>query len=137
MVALASPPAPQTPHAPQVPRLTAFKHEVDTGPDKFGELRRSDALIGDAPALRERMQEDGYLFLPGLLDREEVQAARQSIMAMLAEEGVLEPGTPPEEGIAAREPVRGVGVRNDLVRRSIPLQRLLYAGRMMAFYQQF
>src|SRR5438094_121223 len=137
MVALAPPPAPHALHTPQVPRLTALKHEVDTSPGKFGELRRSDGLIGDAPALRERMQEDGYLFLPGLLDREEVQAARRSIMAMLAEEEILEPGTPPEEGIAAREPARGVGVRNDLARRSPALQRLLYAGKMMAFYRRF
>ena len=137
MVALAPPPTPPAPAAPQVPRLTALKHEVDTSPEKFGALRRSDGLIGDAPALRERMAEDGYLFLPGLLDREEVQAARRSIMAMLAEEGILEPGTPPEEGIAARGPVRGVGVRDDLARRSLPLQRLLYAGRMIAFYRDF
>jgi len=120
-----------------LPRLTALKHEVETTPDKFGELRRSDDLIGDVGALRERMEEDGYLFLPGLLDRDEVRAARCSIMELLAEEGLLEPGTPPEEGIAAREPrPAGLGVRNDLARRSAELQRLLYAGRMMAFYRE-
>jgi ectoine hydroxylase-related dioxygenase (phytanoyl-CoA dioxygenase family) len=119
-----------------LPRLTALKHEVDTSPQKFGELRRSDHLIGNTPALRERMEEDGYLFLPGLLDRDEVIGARHSIMEMLAEEGLLEPGTPVDDGIAARQPAPGkAGVRNDLARRSAALQRLLYAGRMMAFYR--
>ena len=121
-----------------LPRLTALKHEVDTRPQAFGELPRSDHLIANVPALRARMQDDGYLFLPGLLDREEVRAARRSIMAMLADEGLLEPGTPPEEGIAARQPPAGaLGVRNDLARRSLELQRLLYARRMMAFYRDF
>jgi hypothetical protein len=121
-----------------LPRLTALKHEVDTSADKFGELRRSDHLIGNAAALQARLQEDGYLFLPGLLDRDEVRGARKSIMDMLADEGLLEPGTPPEDGLAAREPqTRGLGVRNDLARRSAALQQVLYAGRMMAFYRQF
>jgi hypothetical protein len=121
-----------------LPRLTALKHEVDTSPERFGELRRSDDLLGDVPALRARMEEDGYLFLPGLLDREEARGARRSVMELLAAEGLLEPGTPPEEGVAASEPPsRGLGVRNDLARRSNELQRLLYAGRMMAFYREF
>ncbi|MBI3973037.1 MAG: phytanoyl-CoA dioxygenase family protein [Chloroflexi bacterium] len=121
-----------------LPRLTALKYEVDTSLDAFGELRRSDHLIGNAPALRERMEEDGYIFLPGLLDREAVRGARRSIMEMLADEGLLEPGTSSEDGIAAREPrTKGLGVRNDLAKRSAELQRLLYAGRMMAFYRHF
>ncbi|MGH2350453.1 MAG: phytanoyl-CoA dioxygenase family protein, partial [Chloroflexota bacterium] len=120
------------------PRLTTLKHEVDTSPEKFGELRRSDDLIGNVAALRERMAADGYLFLPGLLNREEVRAARYDIMARLAEEGHLEPGTPPEDGIAAQDPpAKGMGVRNDLARRSNELQRVLYAGRMTAFYRDF
>jgi hypothetical protein len=124
--------------AAAVPRLTAMTHEVDTRPERFGELRRSPRLLGDVAALRERLAEDGYLFLPGLLDRGEVLAARRSVMAMLAEEGVLEPGTPPEAGIAARAPsAQGPGVRNDLAGRSPELQRVLYGGRMMAFYRAF
>ena len=120
------------------PRLTSLKHEVDTSPERFGELRRSHHLLGDPAALRGRMEEDGYLFLPGLLDREEVVAARRSVMAMLAEEGILEPGTPPGEGIAAREPTgKGTGVRNDLARKSREVQRVLYGGRMMAYYREF
>jgi Phytanoyl-CoA dioxygenase (PhyH) len=120
-----------------VPRLTALTHEVDTSPERFGELRRSPHLLGGVAALRERMAEDGYLFLLGLLDRGEVLAARRSVMAMLADEGLLEPGTPPEEGVAAREPPgKGLGVRNDLARRSAELQRVLYGGRMMAFYRE-
>lgn len=34
-----------------------------------GELADSAGLMGDPPALRARLQEDGYLFLKGVLSR--------------------------------------------------------------------
>ena len=39
---------------------------------ELGELRDSRDLLGDVPALRARMQEDGYLLLRGLIDRDKV-----------------------------------------------------------------
>ena len=33
-------------------KLTSHGHEIDTSPAKFGTLRDSGALVGDAPALR-------------------------------------------------------------------------------------
>ena len=37
--------------------------------DAFGWLRASDDVAEDPAALRERLTQDGYLFVPGLLDR--------------------------------------------------------------------
>ena len=73
--------------------LTSLGQELDTSPEAFGELRRSDELAHDMQALRDRMAEDG-----GLGD---------------------------------------VGNRNALVRANGPLMRLLYGGRMLAFYERF
>jgi hypothetical protein len=59
--------------------LTSFGHALDLSPQSFGELRRSNDIAHDATQLRARMAEDGYLYLPGLLDVEEVLAARREI----------------------------------------------------------
>ncbi|KAK2595611.1 hypothetical protein QQS21_006658 [Conoideocrella luteorostrata] len=49
--------------------------------------------------LRERYAADGYLFLKGLLPREDVLAAREAYFTKMAPSGVLKPGTAPVEGI--------------------------------------
>ena len=57
-----------------------------------GELRDSAALIDDPAALRRRLQEDGYLFLRGVLDRDTVLAARREVLARLEAVGEIAPG---------------------------------------------
>lgn len=44
----------------------------------------------------------GYLWLRGLLQRSDVQALRQVVLERFAANGLLEPGTDPASGIAAR-----------------------------------
>ena len=63
--------------------LTYLGRIVDTSPSSFGELRSSNDVLQDPVALNGRMAEDGYLFLPGLLNREEVLAAREEILKRL------------------------------------------------------
>jgi hypothetical protein len=55
---------------------------LDTSEDAFGWLRTSDDVAGDPVALRERLDEDGYLYVPGLLDRDAVQAGRDELLAV-------------------------------------------------------
>ncbi|KAL7777177.1 hypothetical protein CFE70_007600 [Pyrenophora teres f. teres 0-1] len=49
--------------------------------------------------LYRRYNEDGYLFLKGLLPRSDVLSAREEYFKMLTPSGVLKPGTQPVEGI--------------------------------------
>lgn len=118
------------------PRLISSGHELETSPDTFGELRSSIDIVNDIEALRQRMADDGYLYLPGYLDRDLVFEARQEIVSQLAEGNALEPGTPPMDAIAN---VDGTfpGLRANEARTNEPLQRLLYDGRMIAFYEGF
>jgi hypothetical protein len=44
-------------------------------------------LLGDAAALRERMDQDGYLFLPGLLPSAQVARLYEEILALCREAG--------------------------------------------------
>jgi len=49
----------------------------------------SSALLSDGTALRARLAEDGYLFLRGALDRDEVLAARHEVLGRMAEVGEI------------------------------------------------
>lgn len=116
------------------PDLTSSGQALDMSPACFGELRSSAALVDDVAALRERLREDGYLYLPGYLDRGLVLQARQVITDRLAAEGYLMPGTPSIQAIA--RPECGLRFRPDLAEANEPLYRLLYSGRMMILYRQ-
>lgn len=118
-----------------LPRLTALDQELDLSPSAFGALRCSDDILKDAAALRARMQEDGYLYLPGYLDREAVLAARRVALERLAAAGWIDTAFPLMEGIAARD-LAGKP-RPDIVKGNEPLLKLLYAGRMMDYYERF
>jgi hypothetical protein len=118
-----------------VPRLTASGQQIDTSPERFGTLESSIDLLHDPAALRERMQVEGYLYLPGYLDRDQVLAARQEIAERLAAAGHTEPGTPPIE-LVARAGL-DIAFTPDLALDNPPLHQLLYSGRMMDFFAAF
>ena len=111
--------------------LTSFGHSLDPSPRAFGELRRSNDIAHDANQLRARMAEDGYLYLPDLLDVEEVLAARREITDRLAAGGAIDPGHKPMDAIYGAGGDINVG-HGPAVPGS-PLFKLLYEGRMMAF----
>jgi ectoine hydroxylase-related dioxygenase (phytanoyl-CoA dioxygenase family) len=115
--------------------ITSGGVPLDVGPEAFGPLRPSMDAIDDAAELRRRMAEDGYLFLPGYLDREQVLAARRATMEKLAAAGHLAPGTDPMAGIA--RPGTTIKFAPELALDNPPLTELLYTGRMMDFYRRF
>ena len=130
-------------------KLVSRGQELELTPEAFGELRRSDDLVRadsavtdterHVEALRERLAEDGYLFLPGYLDREEVKGVRRELCGQLAAQGLIEPGSaahPLEEALVV--PGATFTTRPaELARTNAALQRLLYAhdGRVMALHR--
>jgi phytanoyl-CoA hydroxylase len=66
-------------------------------PDQVGRLRPSDPN-SPIEELRERLEKDNYLFLKGLLPREDVLKAREEYFKFLSPSGVLKPGTKPVDG---------------------------------------
>jgi hypothetical protein len=117
------------------PQLTARGEAIDTAPERFGTLRSSIEIADDPNALHERIREDGYLFLPGLLNRLEVLEARRSLTDRLAEEGLIDPAYPAIDAVA-RPGVR-VEFRPDLAMGNPDLERVLYDGPVMGFYRTF
>jgi hypothetical protein len=63
----------------------------------FGALRDSSALAADGAALRARLDEDGYLFLRGIVPRDLVLAARREVLSRMAEAGEI--AEPVEEAL--------------------------------------
>ena len=97
-----------------VPSFSGEKLYVNDGllePEQVGPLKQSrpDMPIEE---LRRRYNEDGYVFLKGLLPREDVLKAREEYFSMLEPSGVLKPGTQPVEGIfdSEKDPANYPGI---------------------------
>jgi len=78
-------------------------HELEMGSDELVELRESNDVLGDEEALRERLREDGYLFIRGFHDPDLVRDARRDVLEHLADEGLLDPDEPVEDGVVHPE----------------------------------
>lgn len=118
-----------------VPPLYYGGRQLITEPTHFAELRSSHHLLDNAAALRARMQEDGYLFLPGLLDVDAVMGARRSVLEKLQAEGALDPNRPLMAGVAA--PDVHFTFRPDLANGNPVIHDLLYTGTAMRFFEAF
>lgn len=84
-----------------VPASEGTKFYVNDGllrADQVGQLRESSPSL-PFEEIRRRYNEDGYVFLKGLLPREDVLKAREQYFKMLSPSGVLKPGTEPVEGV--------------------------------------
>jgi hypothetical protein len=64
------------------------------------DLHERSAALNDAPALREAMAHDGYLFFRDLLPIEDVLATRAAVLACCADGGWLRSGSDVAAGIA-------------------------------------
>jgi len=115
--------------------LTANGYELDTSSKCFGELRSSIDVVNDVGELRTRMRNEGYLYLPGYLDRDLVLETREVIVNRLAEEGFLDPRFPPMEAVAREG--SDLKFKPDLANDNRKLEELLYSGRMMDFFSRF
>ncbi|KAH8588134.1 phytanoyl-CoA hydroxylase [Bisporella sp. PMI_857] len=67
-------------------------------PDFVGLLRATE-LTTPLEEIRRRYREDGYVFVKGVIPREDVLKARQKYFEMLVPTGALKPGTRPVDGI--------------------------------------
>lgn len=108
---------------------------LDTSPECFGWLRESTFDGENSADLRERLNNDGYLFLRGLLDPERVSEVRREVFRRLAREGKLAPDSPLMEGVPkAGEEFKGIP---SLTRNNGPLETLLYSDRAIAFFETY
>jgi hypothetical protein len=118
----------------EIPRLTTRGRELDLSEDAFGFLRTSNDIAEDSQALQERMTEDGYLYMPGLLDRSLIKEARHVLLERLEAQGWLHPDYPRDEAVVAEN--RNSYFMPDLAKDNAPLLSALYDGPMMTFFER-
>ena len=118
-----------------LPQLYYNGEPLDMSPQCFGELRVSTDALDDRDELRQRMAADGYLFLPGYLDRPQVIEARLDLLRQLADNGTLDPGHPVSEGVLKQ----GVSINfsPELAANNPSLDRVLYSGLLIQFFEHF
>jgi hypothetical protein len=115
--------------------LTAQNIALDLSPDAFGELLDSSDFAGDAAELRRRMERDGYLFMRGLLGRDNVLEARRVVTQRLSDGGFLDPASDSMEAVASAE--ARMSFMPELAERNEALNKALYSGPMMQFFEGF
>lgn len=106
---------------------------LDGSEAAFGSLLRSDSLVGEPGALRARLQRDGYLFVPGLLDRQAVRAGRLELLGQVQAHGALDPAYPLEEGVL-RPDADELGLWQSYPASSEALLSVLHGEPMMSFF---
>jgi hypothetical protein len=115
-------------------KMTSCGLEMDLSPRRFGLLRSSSDALGRSGVLAQRMEEDGYVYLPGALPLDEVKEARWDVLRALRDEGALDPEKDWTEGWA--KPGLSMAFRPDLANGRPPVQRLVYSDRMMSLMEE-
>ncbi len=118
-----------------LPQLYSFGHALEMDDAKIGLLRDSADAADDVEELRRRFAEDGYVYMKGYLDRDEVLGARKSLTEGLAAAGVLDESYPTIEGVC--KPGAGYVFKPELTNNNAQVQALLYSGRLTEFYRKF
>lgn len=106
--------------------------------EMFGELRDSTDLLQNRAALLGHLEEDGYLFLRGVLNQEDVLSARAEVFQWLSEVGEVK--APAIEGIATgtscrQESFPDLGAFWKQVCEGLELRRVTHAGPMLAIME--
>ncbi len=115
--------------------LTYLGRKIDTAPSSFGELRSSNDVLQDRNALIHRMDEDGYLFLRGVLTRHEVLAAREEVLKRLDAAGFIDRSHPLMDAVPSGDVQDGLV--HKLAANNKPLEKVIFHGPMMSFYRSF
>lgn len=121
-------------------RVTFGCRELEVGGDYLGaELRDSRELLGKPAALRQRLEEEGYLLIRGLHPRQQVLEVRREILEKLGQEGKLDPAAALLEGVVAPhlEESGSISVRGtERYRDSASFRNLVQKGAVIRFFEE-
>jgi len=117
------------------PPLFFNSEKLDTSSNAFAKLRSSRDALDDRDELSRRMDKDGYLYLPGLLNPDDVMTARKEILKTMDQLGLLSSKDPLIEAVANEKAPAFNAL--DIAQNNAALDKILYSGPMMDFYRNF
>lgn len=115
-----------------------FGHaSFDYPSQELGRLTDSSDIRHDVRALRERFDQDGYLYLPRLIDPKKVLGARERVLAYMAAKDALVPSAPIIEGVMPKggRSVNMLGANP--ATRAPEVLRALEASELFEFFNEF
>ena len=115
--------------------LSCNGRKIDTSSSAFGWLQDSSAMSDDVGGLRKRMEDDGYLYLPGFLNVDDIRAAREAVLQLLSNEGTLDPRFKKDEAYAIG--IANMRLRLDIANKTAAqpfLERILSSEKIIQFY---
>ena len=78
--------------------VTVGDHTLELGGEYLVELEERTSLADDPAAMHAALERDGYVLMRGFHDAERVERARQQVLEHMADDGLLDPDAPVEEG---------------------------------------
>ena len=113
---------------------TSCGYQFNTHSDRFGELRSSNNILKDSRALRDRMKEDGYLLLRGILDKDLILKARHELLLKMAVNNQIDDDYLIGEGV---NPSLKTEIDRTSYREGRAVRQLVHQGKMTEFYEIF
>ena len=111
------------------------KREFEAGTSALTlDLRDSNDILNDGAALRERLEDDGFLLIRGFHDAEQVTGVRREILERLQERGQLDESAPFMDGIVKPGLQTTTSVRGQEYLKTQSLRELLYSDRAHQFF---
>lgn len=121
----------------QLPRLRS-NYGAQLDPDSVGWMQETPV---DTPLeeMRRRFNEDGYIFVKGVMPREDVLDMREAYFEHLQPTGILKPGTHPREGVFddREDPIAHNGVGGTDLPEAVERVNKLTSAHTMPFYLKF
>jgi hypothetical protein len=120
-----------------LPRLRARGHDLDLSPERFGFLTPSTDALDNPAELRRRLDEEGYLYVPGFFDPDLIVGARRSLTDQLAAQGLLHPDRDAFDGITHPDPAKRTAFKPDLAENNPAIDRVVFGPEIFGFYESF
>ncbi len=117
-------------------KMLMGRKELKMGSKYLTELRDSNDILENTKALRQRMQEDGYLLIRDFHNRSEVLEARMGIIRKIDKRGKIERRYPLKEAIirGGNKGISFQGAVNDDDNDLKPFYQLVSNEEVMTFF---
>lgn len=113
--------------------LTSSGHPLSMEPADFGLLTDSRHLLHDPAALRQQMEEEGYLYIKDFFPVELIREARQMMLHKLTEAGFL--NDDPQQPEGTLKPGVDLGFLPGIAQQNPAIHRVVFGPEIHEFYK--